>query len=144
MNFVLRGTDAGIVDLEVDNKKSGGLTDQVIKLKTRSLGSVLEENHVSDVIDYFSIDVEGSEERILSGFDFQQYTFRTITIERPTMLLRDLFKAHGYIFIMEIPDFDCFYVHKDFYKEYIMNLFKFCCKKHLKIRLTSPFSTNHL
>jgi hypothetical protein len=104
----------GIVDRDVDNKESDTRNNKVIKLKTTTLISVLEDHHAPSIIDYLSIDVEGAEERILAGFDFHKYIFRCITIERPTELLRDLFKDHGYILIKEIPTLDCFYVHQDF------------------------------
>jgi len=142
VNFILRGADGGIIDRDVDNKEWDAITDKIIKLKTRSLISVLEEHHAPNIIDYLSIDVEGAEERILAGFDFHKYAFRSITIERPTKLLRDLFREHGYILIKEIPEFDCFYVHRDFLKEYLTNLFRYYCKKHLKIRWTSSFAAH--
>jgi FkbM family methyltransferase len=134
VNFILAGTVGGIVDQDVDNKVSDATSDKVIKLKTRTLISVLEDYNVPGIIDYLSIDVEGAEERILSGFDFQKYTFKSITIERPTKLLRDLFNVQGYILIKEIPETDCFYIHKDFFQEYLTNIDQFYRKKRLIIR----------
>lgn len=134
VNFVLRSVIGGIVDRDLDNKESDARTDKVIKLKTTPLISVLEDHHAPSIIDYLSIDVEGAEERVLAGFDFHKYTFRSITIERPTELLRNLFKDHGYILLKEIPGLDCFYVHQDFLEEYSWNLHQFYRKKHLTIR----------
>ncbi|RPH51040.1 MAG: FkbM family methyltransferase [Desulfobacteraceae bacterium] len=135
--FVLRSAAGGIVDQDVDNKEPG--TNNVIRMKTVSLNSVLEDQHAPSVIDYLSIDVEGAEERILSGFDFHKYTFRCVTIERPTELLKSLFKDHGYVLIKEISMLDCFYVHKDFLKEYESNLFSFYKKKNLAIHWRCRF-----
>jgi FkbM family methyltransferase len=129
--FVLRSTAGGIVDQDVDNKEPG--TNKVIRLKTVSLNSVLEDQHAPNIIDYLSIDVEGAEERILSGFDFHKYTFRCITIERPTRPLKNLFKEHGYVLVKEISVLDCFYVHQDFLKEYESNLFSFYKKKNISM-----------
>ena len=134
VNFVLRGVMGGIVDRDVDNKESDAGTDKVIKLKTKSLISVLEDHHAPGIIDYLSIDVEGAEERVLAGFDLHKYTFRAVTIERPTDLLRNLFKDHGYILLKEIPGLDCFYVHGDFLEEYSRNLYQYYGKKHLTMR----------
>ena len=131
--FVLKSAAGGIMDQDVDNKEPG--TNKVIKLKTVSLNSVLEDKHAPNIIDYLSIDVEGAEERILSGFDFHKYNFRCVTIERPSKLLKSLFKDHGYILIKEISVLDCFYVHQDFLKEYESNLFSFYKKKNLAMRL---------
>jgi hypothetical protein len=55
----------GIVDRDVDNKESDTRNNKVIKLKTTTLISVLEDHHAPSIIDYLSIDVEGAEERIL-------------------------------------------------------------------------------
>ena len=134
VNFILAGTVGGIVDRDVDNKAYDATKDKVIRLKTRTLISVLEDYNVPSIIDYMSIDVEGAEERILSGFDFDKYTFKSITIERPTKLLRDLFNVQGYILIKEIPETDCFYIHKDFFQEYLTNIDQFYRKKRLTIR----------
>ena len=133
VNFILRDYEGGIVDRDVDNKESDTRTNKVIRLKTRTLIRVLEDHHAPSIIDYLSVDVEGAEERILAGFDFHKYIFRCITIERPTELLRNLFKNNGYILIKEIPALDCFYVHQDFLTEYRTNLFQFYGKKYLKI-----------
>jgi FkbM family methyltransferase len=133
VTFNLRKASGGIVGQDLDNKEPDASADRVIRLKTMSLKSVLEKQHAPNIIDYLSIDVEGAEERILAGFDFHKYTFRCITIERPTKLLRGLLKDHGYILIKEIPVLDCFYVHQDFLDEYQSNLFEFYKKKHLVI-----------
>ena len=42
------------------------------------------------IIDYLSIDTEGSEYRILKAFNFERYTFRCITVEHNQTKNRDL------------------------------------------------------
>ncbi|RLD66243.1 MAG: FkbM family methyltransferase [Bacteroidetes bacterium] len=134
VNFVLRGEMGGIVDQDLDNKESHTINNKVIKLKTMSLNRVLGDKNELNSIDYLSIDAEGAEERILAEFDFHKYTFKCITIERPSKLLQKLFQSHGYIKIKENPDMDFFYVHQTFIKEYKKNLRDFYRKKYLKIR----------
>ncbi len=135
IDFALKGLNGGIVDSDVDNKESDVKADQVIKQKTISLNRVLEDQQAPSIIDFLSIDVEGAEERILAGFDFHKYTFRCVTIERPTELLRDLFKDHGYILIKEIPYLDCFYIHQTFLDKYRENCFNFYNRKHLSLKI---------
>lgn len=48
---------------------------------TRSLASVLREKGAPRVMDYLSLDTEGSEFAILSTFPFGEYAFRLMTIE---------------------------------------------------------------
>jgi FkbM family methyltransferase len=134
VNFILANAFGGIVDEDVDNKVAKAAKREVIKLQTATLNSLLEAQHAPEIIDYLSIDVEGAEERILAEFDFGKYTFRCITIERPTALLRDLFKEHGYILIKEIEELDCFYIHQSFLKDYGKNLLNFYRKKCLTFR----------
>lgn len=134
VEFALRDVMGGIVDDDCDNNGIDTDSNEKIKIKTISLNRILEDNQAPRIIDYLSIDVEGAEERILAEFDFHKYIFRCITIERPSELLRYLFKNNGYILIKEIPGLDCFYVHQDFLSEYTQNLFKFHRKKHFKIR----------
>jgi FkbM family methyltransferase len=134
VNFILGGVMGGILDQDVDNKESDPESGKVVRLKTVPLVKILEDHHAPGIIDYLSIDVEGAEERVLAEFDFHKYTFRSISIERPTELLRALLKDHDYILIKEIPRLDCFYVHKDFMEEYRNNLFQFYRKMHLTLR----------
>ena len=102
-----------------------------IKLDSVPLEKVLKDNNAPYSIDYLSIDIEGSEEIVLRGFPFHIYTFKSITIERPSDMIRDLLKENGYLLIKEIPDLDCFYIHKSFLNEYTKNMFKFWEKETL-------------
>ena len=57
--------------------------DEVIiktKQEARTLNKVLESNNVNK-IDFVSIDVEGAEDKILSGFDIEKYSPKIIIIE---------------------------------------------------------------
>lgn len=51
------------------------------QVKTISLEDLLDKYHAPPVIDYLSIDTEGSEFEILSAFDFEKYKFKFITCE---------------------------------------------------------------
>jgi len=132
VSFVSNSYRGGIVDQDVDNKEAG--TKWTITLRTKPLISVLKEHCAPKTIDYMSIDVEGAEERILSRFDFNEYRFLCITIERPTDLLRDLLKSHGYILLKDIPGLDCFYIHQTFLADYQKNCRDFYQNKYLAIR----------
>ncbi len=123
--YILRGLFGETVDLDADNKELESNNDKVIELQTILLTSVLEDQNTPSVIDYLSIHVEGVEERVLSGLNFDKYTFRVIAIERPVESLQELLKDHGYILIKEIPGLDCFYIHHTFLSEYVNNIFEF-------------------
>ena len=51
------------------------------KVRTISLIDLLKKYNAPKIIDYLSIDTEGSEFEILKNFDFNSYTFKVITVE---------------------------------------------------------------
>jgi len=85
--------------------------NRFIKLKPITLVQLLQKYNAPKIIDYFSFDVEGAEERILKNFPFEKYIFLSITIERPTPELNKILFKNGYIFIKNSL-FDSFYVHR--------------------------------
>ena len=119
------------IDFRIDNAELGGIVDDdtdnnnkyrkdqlkfatILKLKTRTLESILDQFGAPKVIDYLSLDVEGSEERILRNFPFYKYTFLALTIERPTQKLEEILFENNYEFVMKskLCPFDTFYVHR--------------------------------
>lgn len=84
-------------------------------VKTISLSDLLDKSAAPKVIDYLSIDTEGSEYEILSAFNFEKYQFRVITCEHNFAPQRDLILAllsrHGYQRKFEqCSEFDDWYV----------------------------------
>ena len=133
VDFVLDGGRGGIIHDDLYQANNAQEHNTVVKLETTSLAALLATNNAPSTIDYLSIDVEGAEERILADFNFDAYTFRTITIERPSQRLRSILQDNGYLLIKEIPNLDCFYIHDSFRKEYKKNLFSFYANKRLTI-----------
>ena len=66
--------DLSTVDLFKDNKLS-------FNVKTISLTDMLKKYNAPSLIDYLSVDTEGSEFDILSSHDFSKYNFSVITVE---------------------------------------------------------------
>jgi FkbM family methyltransferase len=54
---------------------------EIIKVKTISLNDLLLEHDAPAMIDYVSIDTEGSEFDILNSFDFDKFKIRVMTVE---------------------------------------------------------------
>lgn len=71
------------------------------KVETISLLDLLIKTNAPTVIDYLSIDTEGSELAILEAFDFAKYDFKIITVEhnfrKETDEILKLLKNNGYI-----------------------------------------------
>ena len=108
VEWVNDGPLGGIVAKQMDNKVSRqGSTFQ----KTETLHEILKKNTAPYKIDYLSLDVEGAEYNVLQNFPFDQYIFRTMTIERPSPKLNTLLKKNGYIW-MKNAEYDSFYIHE--------------------------------
>ena len=128
VQFTNKGMLGGIVSHDTDNRSLDGPSD-VTMMKTVTLEKLLRDLNCPKEIDYLSIDIEGSEERVLRKFPFKDYKFTCITIERPTDLLRTILGGNGYVLIKEIPGLDCFYIHGDFVNDYRSNVISFYSKK---------------
>jgi FkbM family methyltransferase len=76
------------------------------KVATISLNDLLEKHSAPKEMGYLSIDTEGSEIPILESFDFQKYSFRTITVEHNYIeakrsAIQDLLEKNGYKRVLE-------------------------------------------
>ncbi|WP_233702654.1 FkbM family methyltransferase [Hyunsoonleella flava] len=69
-------------------------------VKTISLNDLLLKYNAPEVIDYLSVDTEGSEYIILNSLNFKKYKFRVITVEHNYTEIRDkiqkLLTSKGY------------------------------------------------
>lgn len=123
VDFVLSGFMGGILDKDTDmgSKKDNYApnSEKRIKLKTTTLANILKEHQAPKIIDYLSIDVEGAETRILQDFPFKDYTFLSLTIERPSNTLHEILLNNDYILVKIIPGLDSFYIHRSFREDYL-------------------------
>jgi len=68
----------------------------VVQRETYALDYLLDSIGAPKIIDYMSLDTEGSEYRILAKFPFSRYAFKVMTIERPKSQLLALLAREGY------------------------------------------------
>lgn len=85
---------------------------------TVSLNNLLDQFDAPEIVDYLSIDTEGSELQILSHFDFTLCKFRVITVEHnfteQRELIHDLLVSNGYIRVCETASrFDDWYLNRE-------------------------------
>lgn len=88
------------------------------QVQTITLNDLLQRHHAPAVMDYLSIDTEGSELEILGALDFASYRFRCITCEHNhtpnRAAIHDLLAAHGYRRVFaECSQYDDWYVSGD-------------------------------
>ncbi len=105
MRFVLADAYGGLEELagedqHVDKRNAYAAVGDVIEVNTISLMDLLDQQGAPAVVDYLSIDTEGSELAILEGIDWSRYQFRCITVEHnfteQRQGIRALLEAQGY------------------------------------------------
>jgi FkbM family methyltransferase len=119
VSYLYNGAVGGIIDADTDIKPEDGKPaielarkdGRLATVKTKTLRQILRENDAPKVIDFFSFDVEGAETRILRDFDFDEYIFQALVIERASEELNEILFRNGYIFV-ELRVGDSFYVHE--------------------------------
>jgi hypothetical protein len=84
-------------------------------VKTVSLIDLLDQHDAPRLIDYLSIDTEGSEYEIIKDFDFKKYKFSVITVEHGfTKKREDIYRLlvdNGYVrCFQELSRWDDWYV----------------------------------
>jgi FkbM family methyltransferase len=87
-------------------QRASGGTPPVTRKPARTLRSILKEAGAPPVIDYWSLDTEGSELAILKSFPFDDYCFRVLTVEHNNEPVREdiraFLQARGYTFVRSL------------------------------------------
>jgi len=104
---------------------------EIKKIKTFPLNDILKKINFSEKIDYMNIDVEGNEEKVLTGFDVKKYKPLVISVEYLDLKMKKLelknndinnllnsnlykyFIDNNYYFVNWLHG-DLIFVHKDF------------------------------
>ncbi|HQV51516.1 MAG: FkbM family methyltransferase [Flavobacteriales bacterium] len=113
---------SSIQGLEQENEHSNARKNfESYEVTTISLTDLLRKYEAPKIIDYLSIDTEGSEFQLLQAFDFGSYQFRVITCENNTDKngvksdkIEKLLGQHGYVKkYTELSQFDDWYILPD-------------------------------
>ena len=93
------------------------------KKKTVTLNKVLEKINAPNIIDYFSLDTEGSEYEILKGIDLNKYKINYLSVEinkdyEKYNLIKELLQKNNYIIFRE-HRVDVDFIHKNFLESII-------------------------
>lgn len=97
------GVFGGMAGPGFDNKIASA---NAVSLPTIELGSLLANLEAPSKIDYLSLDVEGAESIIMTGFPWEKYTFSVITVERPKLDLQNMLQQAGYRKLRVNSNFD--------------------------------------
>lgn len=93
--------------------------DSKSEIETITLTDLLDEYHAPKIIDYISIDTEGSEFKILEVFNFEKYKFKIIQVEHAFTNDREkifkLLSSKGYLRVFtSISKVDDWYINPSF------------------------------
>jgi len=86
----------------------------LVQVDSISLTELLDKHGAPKIIDYFSLDVEGHEDEVFRGFEFDRYQFNVLNVETPSDWLRHCLSDHGYVEIAHNGVGDIFYRHQSF------------------------------
>lgn len=116
VDFVEAGGHGGIPS---SFSASFGQQGRSIKKPALPLHTLLDRNGAPPVIDYLSLDTEGSEYTILKDFPFDRYRVLALTVEHnnhPPLRdrLRDLLQARGFVLAREVWVDDWWVHHSHF------------------------------
>lgn len=126
---VVGSTEGELVQFRIDNGELGGIVGEkydnsfaargrelekaiILELRTKTLSALLREEGAPRKMDFLSLDVEGAELDVLKGVDFEQFSWRAICVERPSLETCLILDQHGYIQVAH-EAFDIFFVHKN-------------------------------
>jgi FkbM family methyltransferase len=91
--------------IDQDSHHRTRIGGNVYEVESVSLIDLLNSHGTPTVIDYLSMDTEGSEYEILKNFDFSKYSFQVITVEHNYTsnreLLHGLLSSNGYVRVLE-------------------------------------------
>lgn len=104
---------------DVHEKNGNRSVNTKVLVPTITLADLLRRQHAPDIIDYLSVDTEGSEYEILKVFDFDEFTFRLITVEhageqKKRENIRTLLEGQGYVrWDTDLSRWDDWYFHPE-------------------------------
>ena len=100
-------SDCGLLSAAIETAGPFTTCNEIIKVKSKTLYSILNKFKAPKVIDYLAIDVEGHEFHVLMNFPFNEYIFNCITINHhepnigPNLRnqIKSLLESNSYIFV---------------------------------------------
>ena len=95
------GNGVSAIRPDAANKTVVRHSKETRSMQTVPLHRILNDMHAPHLIDFLSLDVEGLEEKVLAGHDFQRHRFLVITVERPSSTLVALLRTNGYEYVLD-------------------------------------------
>ena len=77
-----------------------------------TLTKILDEISAPNLIDFFSLDVEGFEDQVIKGINFNKYNFKFLLIETSNDLVVNFLNNNNYNLIKKLSHHDLLFEYK--------------------------------
>lgn len=84
----------------------------VLKVRATTLTKLLDDVSAPRLIDFFSLDVEGFEEKVIKGINFSKYNFKYFLIETTNKKVFEILKEANYLFIKKMSHCDYLFIYR--------------------------------
>lgn len=115
-----------------ENDFIGKINKNGINKECITIRDLLVNNNVLKLIDYFSLDIEGFEYEVLNSFLFNEYSFKSLTVEHnkyncgeeiknkiyKLLIKNNYIRVKEDVLVNNTLLFEDWYIHKDYLKQY--------------------------
>ena len=105
-----------VLDNDLESRSSV-LTDQITKPNIKSVNSktltkILDEVSAPNLVDFFSLDVEGFEDQVIKGINFDKYNFKFFLIETKNEEVINFLISKNYVLIKKLSYQDLLFKYR--------------------------------
>lgn len=104
-----------MIDKDLESKVVDQISTNINESKktfSTTLTSILDEIKAPNLIDFFSLDVEGFEEKVIHGIDFEKYNFKFFLIEIKNNNVKKYLEKRDYKLIKKLSHHDYLFQYK--------------------------------
>jgi len=86
---------------------------KLTETKCKTLTAILDQAFAPNLIDFFSLDVEGHEDKVIEGINFKKYNFKFFLVETKKKNVTQFLKENNYKLIKKMSYHDYLFKYKN-------------------------------